>query len=266
MNFIRLTLPLLLTVPLHAGPLLAASSDWHQVEGGAIRVVTSGAPDADGVLRGALEIRLEPGWKTYWRDPGSSGVPPSLDVEADGRPAAVEVAFPAPQRFDDGYSPWAGYDGTVSLALTFSLPPDAATARIKASAFLGLCETICVPVQAEMVLEPDARGNDPVDAAVVEAAFGALPPPAEEGFLARAVAVEDGAVVVEAVAPAGAEVVDLFVAGTDTLSLDTPRRIEGDGAMFRVPFFGSPGKELPDDLAYTLVTSAGAVAGRLALP
>lgn len=58
----------------------AASSEWHHVEGGSIRIVTSGAPDAQGILRGALEIRLKPGWKTYWLDPGSSGVPPTLDV------------------------------------------------------------------------------------------------------------------------------------------------------------------------------------------
>ena len=30
-------------------------------------------------LRAGVEIRLDPGWKTYWRDPGDSGVPPTFD-------------------------------------------------------------------------------------------------------------------------------------------------------------------------------------------
>ena len=31
------------------------------------------------VLMGGVEIQLQPGWKTYWRTPGDSGVPPRFD-------------------------------------------------------------------------------------------------------------------------------------------------------------------------------------------
>ena len=53
--------------------------------------------------------------------------------EADNRrtagdaDAAVEIGFPPPGRFDDGYAPWAGYDRPVSLALTMALPQGATT-------------------------------------------------------------------------------------------------------------------------------------------
>src|SRR5690606_29169706 len=104
-------------MPAHAG-----SSAWYHVEGGSIRLVTDSEADSDGLLRGALEIRLKPGWKTYWLDPGSSGVPPTLEATADGRAVAVEIDFPAPKRFDDGYGEWAGYDHSIALALTLRLP------------------------------------------------------------------------------------------------------------------------------------------------
>ena len=29
-----------------------------------------------------MEIRLAPGWKTYWRYPGDSGVPPRFEFDA----------------------------------------------------------------------------------------------------------------------------------------------------------------------------------------
>ena len=39
---------------------------------------TVGGAD-NGELLAGVQIRLEPGWKTYWRTPGDSGVPPSFD-------------------------------------------------------------------------------------------------------------------------------------------------------------------------------------------
>ena len=70
---------LFLGLSLLACPALASSSDWYEAEGGRVRLVTSGAADENGVIEGALEIDLKPGWKTYWRDPGDAGVPPTLD-------------------------------------------------------------------------------------------------------------------------------------------------------------------------------------------
>lgn len=247
----------------------AASSGWHHVEGGSIRVVTSGRPDAAGHLRGALEIRLKPGWKTYWLDPGASGVPPTFAAAVGAKEAAVEIGFPAPRRFDDGYAPWAGYDHPVSLALTLALPDGAAApARLQASVFLGVCETICIPVQATLSFDPGAGTDDPEHAAVVEGAFAALPEPARPGFSARVVEVEDGAVVVEAALPEGARALDLFVAGTQTLALGAPERAaDGSRTLFRVPLSTHlPARAAGEELAYTLVTDAGAVSGRLKLP
>jgi DsbC/DsbD-like thiol-disulfide interchange protein len=243
----------------------AASSGWHHVEGGSIRIVTSGKPDGDGLLRGALEIRLKPGWKTYWRDPGAAGVPPTLTASAGGSDAAVEIGFPTPGRFDDGYAQSAGYDRPVALALTLRLPEDAnPPARLQADVFLGVCETICIPVQATLSFEPGSGSEQPEHAAVVKAAFDALPAPARPGFAAEAGAVDDNAIMVETALPEGVRALDLFVAGTAGLTLGTPER-DGDGGAFRVPV-AARDSEAAGPLAYTLVTDAGAVAGTIELP
>lgn len=248
-----------------AGAAGAASSGWHHVEGGSIRIVTSGAPDAGGLMRGALEIRLKPGWKTYWLDPGAAGVPPTLTALAGKADAAVEIGFPPPSRFDDGYAAWAGYDRPVALALTMALPQGAATpARLEASVFLGVCETICIPVQATLSFDPRSAMADPADAAVVEAAFAALPEPARPGFSATLAAVDEAAVVIRPVLPAGVRALDLFVAGTENLVLGTPERTGADGA-FRVPV-SLRADGAGADVAYTLVTDAGAVEGVIEVP
>lgn len=75
-----------------ASPALAASSDWVETPGGKVRVVLEENKHT-GELRGALQIDLNPGWKTYWRNPGDAGVPPQLNIEGN---SSARIDFPAP--------------------------------------------------------------------------------------------------------------------------------------------------------------------------
>lgn len=238
------------------------------MEGGSIRLVTSDTANADGVLRGALEIRLAPGWKTYWRDPGDSGVPPTVDVVADGQATNVDISFPAPRRFDDGYSLWTGYDEPLSLALALKLPQAAVPTDFVANVFLGICETICIPVQAQLSLETRGDVSHPEHEAVVDAAFAALPDAATETFGAKAQDATDEHIVVDAALPEGARAVDLFVAGNEAVTLGmAEREAESEsGARFTVPVLRRADGKAREDVVYTLVTTQGAVTGRLALP
>lgn len=268
MSMIRL-LALASPVLLLASPALSASSEWYQVEGGAIRFVTADEPGPDGVIRGALQIDLAPGWKTYWLDPGSSGVPPQVAVKVQDKNAEVEVGFPVPQRFDDGYAQWAGYDAPVALALSVRLPEGVTDAQdVTAHAFLGVCETICIPVEAELTLSLGDNTGGAEEAAIVDAAFAALPAPAGENLSVSIVNTDDQAIVVDAMLPEGMSALDLFVAGNQNLSLEAPELVSAGGGTsprFRVPVaFRAPGAE-PERLSYTLQTSSGAFSGELSL-
>lgn len=84
-----LVLPLLMSAAFSAQ---AATSDWSETPGGKVRVIIEDAKP-DGEVRGALQIDLNPGWKTYWRNPGDAGVPPQLSIEGD---TFARIDFPAP--------------------------------------------------------------------------------------------------------------------------------------------------------------------------
>ena len=49
------------------------SSPWQHDTHSAIRLLAGSRSGA--VLLGGIDIKLQPGWKTYWRTPGDSGVP-----------------------------------------------------------------------------------------------------------------------------------------------------------------------------------------------
>ncbi len=249
-------------------PVAAASSDWVTVEGARVRLVTAGGPTEAGVIEGALEIALEPGWKTYWRDPGDAGVPPSIDVSRSRNVAAATLSFPAPERFDDGVAAWAGYEGPVAFPVAFRLADPAAPTTIAADVFLGVCKAICIPLQARLTVDPAADSNEAIDAELVAAASAALPGSERPDFSARIVSLDDKTLTVAASVPAGTASAELFVAGADGFMFGTPERLEGDGGVgFSLPVLAQPdtpagGSALP----YTLVTAQGAVSGMLALP
>ncbi len=249
-----------LAAAIAAGDAQASSSDWEEVEGGRVRLVTTRLPDASGVLLGALQIDLKPGWKTYWREPGSAGVPPSIDTSSSPHVLAAKIEFPAPERhFDDDLS-WAGYGHSVAFPVSFALEPGS-LAPIEADVFVGICETICIPLAARLVVDFSASPDDPADAARVSNALDALPPAATDDFGVRLLEAADGKALLEAALPAGATDADLFLAG-DGYVFGMPERRDDGGRTVFVVSVERPAAP-SDAIHYTLVSSAGAVSGKL---
>jgi DsbC/DsbD-like thiol-disulfide interchange protein len=256
-------------VAMGAVPALASSTDWFETQGGRIRLVTAGTPDAQGRIKGVLDIALDPGWKTYWRDPGDSGVPPSLKLSASSlNVVSAELSYPAPQRHDDGYSKWAGYDHSVSLPVTFTLQSPERAAMIDADIFLGICETVCIPVQAQLLLDPASDPDNAADTALVSRALNALPAPARADFRAGIVSEEGDRLVVEVRLPESASSAELFIAGPEGYAFGAPERIDQDGkVLFSVEVLNRPQETSPDSaLNYTLVNGTDAVSGTLPHP
>ncbi|MDR7031627.1 protein-disulfide reductase DsbD domain-containing protein [Mesorhizobium sp. BE184] len=246
----------------------ASSSAWYESQGGRVRLVTTGTADQAGRIQGVLEIALKPGWKTYWRDPGDSGVPPQIDVNASANVAGVDLSFPAPQRHDDGYGQWAGYDRSVALPAVFTLKSPGDKALIEAHVFLGICETICIPVQTTLSVDPASDPDNATDAELVKTAFAALPQAERSDFRAVTVAGDDETLNVEVAAPGAPDDVDFFVAGNQDYMFGPPTRTEQNGkVLFSVPILDRP-DTIPAGagLHYTVTGTTGAVEGLLPYP
>ncbi|RJT40115.1 hypothetical protein D3227_11815 [Mesorhizobium waimense] len=249
-------------------PALASSSVWYNSEGGKVRLVTSGKPDEAGRIQGVLDIALKPGWKTYWRDPGDAGVPPQIDISASTNISDARFSFPPPQRHDDGYGKWAGYDHPVSLPITFTLSAPDQSAVIDANIFLGICETICIPVQTRLSVDPGADPDNAKDAAQVKAAFATLPAAPRPDFGINVLPGDHETLIVEASFPGDPEAADFFVAGERDYMFGAPVRSEKDGKLlFTVPILDRPSTTPTDGgLYYTLTSAEGAVEGVLPFP
>lgn len=154
-------------------------SDWQVNEGGRMRLVAL-SPDADGTIRAALQIEPNPGWITYWREPGQSGIPPMLTPAPDSGISLKTIGFPAPKTITIGDIGEIGYDGPVTLPLSLQSSAGVGSAKLDMTAFIGLCKDICIPFQASLSLS--AASSTPEEKAIVDAATASLPKPPSADF------------------------------------------------------------------------------------
>src|SRR3982074_905480 len=92
------------------------ASPWQRDGHSAVRLLAGSRSGAG--LMGGIALPLPPGWKTYWRTPGDSGVPPRFDFTKSENVEAVTVLWPAPMQFDDGAGGHSlGYRDQVGLPL-----------------------------------------------------------------------------------------------------------------------------------------------------
>ena len=150
-----------------------------------VRLV-SGAVTQDGSAApyAAIQLRMDPGWKTYWRNPGDSGVPPSFDWSGSKNLKSAEVLYPAPHRFADANGTAIGYKDEVVFPVKITPEHAGEPVDLALTFEYGLCKDLCIPNSASLnvVLPPDLGKGDAV---LIDTALSRVPKP-EAGRCAAA--------------------------------------------------------------------------------
>ncbi len=119
----------------------------------------------------ALELWLEPGWKTYWRSPGDAGIPASFDWSAVENFAEARMHWPTPEVIDSGGMRTLGYHDRLVLPIEITAEAEDQPLSGHIRVDLGLCETICVPGHLKLDLPEMSEESDPL----IEVALEAVP-------------------------------------------------------------------------------------------
>lgn len=136
---------------------------------------------AEGGRRMAgLELRLAPGWKTYWRAPGDAGIAPLIDWSRSENLSSARILWPAPQVFHLNGLQTLGYAGGVVLPVEVTPRDPSRPVHLHATLEIGVCRDVCVP--ADLVLEARVEGAGERDPAI-RAAMAARPATAAEAGL-----------------------------------------------------------------------------------
>lgn len=162
-----------------AGPGVTA---WIPSGHAAARLLAAGpgGSDPQGAEQAGVEIRLDPGTITYWRNPGEAGLPPSFDFSGSSNVAGVSVAYPAPRRLDEDGEPANGYTDSVTFPLRVTRADPKRPAVLTLKLDYGVCEKLCLPAKAEASL-PLPEAPVPTVAEKLAAAEGQVPRPESPG-------------------------------------------------------------------------------------
>jgi len=269
---------MIVTVPLRAAlgfatTLLVSSlaieacaqdaSPWRRDGHSAVRLLAGSRSGA--VLLGGIAFQLQPGWKTYWRTPGDSGVPPRFDFSRSENIEAVTVLWPAPMKFDDGAGGSSlGYHDQVVLPLRIVAKNTDKPVTLRAAVNYAVCDKLCVPVEADVELAFTSVAS--TEDSALFAALDTVPKPANVGdpnpLTIRDVK-RDGksAVLVDVVAPPEAGNISLFVEGpTPDWALPVPKLLEHSPPgvkRFTFELDGLPPDTNPEGAALKLTLVSG---------
>lgn len=167
-----------------AATMAHAASEWTKDPYASLRLLDGGPAQArdttpDTTRLAAIEMKLKPGWKTYWRVPGDSGVPPRFDFSKSENITDVAVLWPAPHVFADGAGGKSiGYREGLVLPLRVTLKDPHAKATLRAIIQYGVCEKLCVPGEANLEIGLDMQaGRDANlnDANLIASAMSQVP-------------------------------------------------------------------------------------------
>jgi DsbC/DsbD-like thiol-disulfide interchange protein len=235
-----------LVIGLPAAVAQEIAADWIDGERHRVRIFAGAVPDAaPGTVTAFVEMALDRGWKTYWKNPGTAGgIPPEFTFDASKNVAKAEVLYPVPAVMSDKAGDVIGYREYAMFPVRIT-PADAAVpVELAVTANYGICEKLCVPAETVLALTippgplPEA-GADAARAYTNVPRTGAEVKPGDPtGFKMERLGSAPGTLRLSARFPGDAASAAMFLAVPDGRYLPLPVRgaAEGETIAFDVAF------------------------------
>ena len=141
----------------------------------------------DGIQPGAvvslgLQIQHQPHWHTYWKNPGDSGLPTTLQWTLPQGATAGDIEWPTPQLIKVGTMGNYGYGDTILLPVAITIgknfvPSQRGSLEVRLNASWLVCLQECIPQEGSFALNVPAKGSTASHSAAFSAARAAVPIP-----------------------------------------------------------------------------------------
>ncbi len=141
------------------------------------------AKPGDTVLAG-VRLQMDPGWHTYWKNPGDSGGPTKIEWQLPPGITAGEIQWPVPEKLTlEELTTYIFHDAVILLVpLTLAADLKPGPLEIKAKVSWLECEKLCVPgnasFSAPLQIAADTKAS--AEAGLLETARGKLPKSAND--------------------------------------------------------------------------------------
>ena len=124
--------------------------------------------EAEGIRAGrpfrvGLQIKLAPGWHTYWKNPGDAGLPVRLKWTLPEGFSAGPIQWPAPERIPAPPLMSYGYGGEVLLPVEITPPAELGARQVTLAVKADWleCRESCLPAKADLDLVLPMQSDEP---------------------------------------------------------------------------------------------------------
>lgn len=124
-----------------------------------------------------LQLQHAPGWHSYWKNAGDSGLPTELRWTLPAGASAGEIAWPTPHKFPLGELANYGYDGTVLLPVPVTVTPEFRGSELELALHASwlVCRQECIPEEGRFQLRVPVQGSTAQHASNFQQAWDAAP-------------------------------------------------------------------------------------------
>jgi thiol:disulfide interchange protein DsbD len=135
-----------------------------------------------------LLMKMDPGWHTYWKNPGEAGLATKIRWTLPGGVTARDIEWPAPHKYTEGGEVITyGYadETMLIIPMTVSDLPDSVRAiRLRAEVDWLECEKVCLPGSGVVELELPVSNEIPeeVNAPLFDRYIDRIPAPLRKGL------------------------------------------------------------------------------------
>ncbi len=247
----------------------AAASPWASQREIQLRLVAAESAVAKGTdaLAFGLHVRLEPGWKFYWRTPGDAGVTPDFDWSNSRNVGGIEVRWPTPERTVEAGLTSFVYHDEVVLPINVTLENKGQSADLRLRLSYGVCREICIPYEHDLALALRPGKSAPTPYADLLARYAARVPAdaSTAGVEIEQISVVGSALEIRLSAPSAFRPgMDLLIEGPEGVSFGAAQPVllaDGLEARWRLPVLPARGAvDLPGaPITLTLIDGPAAL-------
>lgn len=133
-------------------------------------VLSAATAKPGDTITAAVKLEMAPGWHTYWKNGGASGIPTSIQWELPAGITAGEINWPVPEKFvpekvdDDGKAISGALDFELTtyvlhdeavLLVPLTIAPEVASGKVEIKAVVKWleCRINCVPGKQDVTTE-----------------------------------------------------------------------------------------------------------------
>jgi len=128
-----------------------------------------------------VDLKMEPGWHTYWKNPGDAGQATEIKWQLPAGVTAGEIQWPLPEKLPPAEVTTYGYENEVVLLVPLTLASNLPAGPLNLAAKVSWleCKESCIPASAgvQVVLNVGNENKTSADAAAIESWNSRVPKP-----------------------------------------------------------------------------------------